>query len=86
MIGSTIIITMSTTVCKFSISMPDYIYQQMVQLLDKRELSRFISEAVEEKILDETVRNTVEDFIALRSRLPKVGEGIIQEAIGKGRI
>lgn len=77
---------MSTTVSKFSISMPSYIYQQLARLLDKRELSRFISEAVEEKILGEAVQNSVEDFIALRSRLPKIDKESILAAIEKGRI
>lgn len=85
LISSTIIRTMSTTVSKFSVSMPSYIYEQLAVKLGKREVSGFIADAVEKRLLDETIQDDVEAFIAIRQKLPKVSVKAIQEAIEKGR-
>ncbi len=74
---------MSTTVNKISISIPEYIYERVAQT---KNVSAFITEAVEEKLLTETIENPVEDFIAMRSRLPKIRKEDIREAINKGRM
>ncbi len=77
---------MSNTVSKFSISMPSYIYRQLSAQLGKREVSSFIASAVEEKLLDVSAGDSVEAFIALRRRLPKVTGQALKEAIGQGRL
>ena len=76
---------MSTTVSKFSVSMPRYIYEQLAAKLGKREVSGFIADAVEERLLGEATEDIVEAFIAMRQRLPKVSTKAIKEAMEKGR-
>ena len=76
---------MSTTVSKFSVSMPSYMYEQLAAKLGKREVSGFITDAVEERLLDEVTQDDVEAFIAMRQRLPKVSTKVIKEAMEKGR-
>ena len=65
---------------------PSYIYQQLASRLGKREVSSYISEAVEEKLLNEAIEDNVEAFIAMRERLPKFSAKAIKKAIERGRI
>lgn len=85
-ISSTIILTMSTTVSKFSVSMPEYLYAQLATKLGKREVSGFITDAVEEKLLNVATDDAVETFIAMRQKIPKVNAKAIKEAVEKGRM
>lgn len=77
---------MSTTVSKFSVSMPSYIYQQLAARLGKREVSGFVTAAVEEKLLNTNHEDAVEAFLAMRSKLPKFDRKTIKDAIVKGRM
>lgn len=77
---------MSTTVQKISISVPNNLYENLLALLGKREVSKFIAEAIEEKVLEKKLGGGVENFIALRAKLPKVVRKKILLAIEKGRI
>ena len=76
---------MSMTIQKISISLPRYLTDHLAVLLGKRELSGFIAKAVEEKLLRDTSADPVEEFIALRNRLPRVSDQAIRAAITKGR-
>ena len=44
--------TMSMNTHRITISMPGHIYQILTSLVDKRGVSRYVSEAVEEKLLE----------------------------------
>lgn len=76
---------MSTTVQKISISMPAYLYARLAAMLAKREVSGYITTAVEEKLLDDITDGPVEQFFALRNRLPKMSRQTIDRAMAKGR-
>lgn len=71
---------------RITISIPDYIYKQLTSLANPRGVSRFVADALEEKII-KTRKNTnaVEDFLALRKILPKRSIKQIIAAIHKGR-
>lgn len=71
---------------KFSVSIPSYIYEQLAASVGKREVSGFIAQAVEEKLLDDAVEQSVEDFINLRNTLPKLRAGDIRKAMAQGRV
>lgn len=76
---------MGTNVQKISISIPAYLYARLASLLAKREMSGYITRAVEEKLLDDVTAGAVSEFIALRPRLPKVNRQAIEAAVVKGR-
>lgn len=77
---------MSMNVGKISVSLPLHLTDYLATKVGKREVSGFIAEAVEEKMLrDAGSDDPVEAFIELRTLLPKVSDKEIREAINKGR-
>ena len=79
---------MSTNVQKISISMPRDIYQELVSFLGKGKISRFITEATEDKLLEEKLvqKDPIEAFFAHKKDLPKLTHRQIMAAIKKGRM
>ena len=77
---------MSMTVNKISISLPVHIAEYLSATVGKRHVSRFITKVLQEKLLRDTSKDPVEDFIAIRNRLPRVSDHAIRAAITKGRI
>ena len=76
-----------TNTQRITISLPDYLYQQLQTYAPKRQVSRFVAEAVEAKILDKTIpTDPIEDFINQREKLPKFTYKQIRRAIEKGRM
>ena len=75
-----------TNTQRITISLPDYLYQQLQTYAPKRQVSRFVTEAVEAKILDKKIpTDPIEDFIAFRDKLPKFTTKQILKAIHRGR-
>ena len=72
---------------RITISIPDYLYKRLSHLTAPRGMSRFVADAVEEKIIKtKGSTNAIEDFLALRKTLPKRNIKQIIEAIHKGRV
>jgi len=72
---------------RLTISLPNYLYQNLLKITKPRKISKFIASVLEEKIINlKTSQNPVEDFLALRSKLPKKNANQILKAIKKGRL
>ncbi|MEK7497451.1 MAG: hypothetical protein AAB656_00860 [Patescibacteria group bacterium] len=74
---------------RVTISMPNNVYEQLLELAGKGKVSKFITEATEAKLLDERVslkRDPVESFLALGKYMPKLTVRQIKAAINKGRM
>jgi hypothetical protein len=76
---------MNTTFNKISISLPPHITDYLSAKVGKREVSKYITIALEEKMLRDTVDDPVETFIAMRKNVPKISDHAIRAAIVKGR-
>ena len=79
---------MSTNVQKISVSISKDIYQELVAFLGKGNISSFITEAAEEKLLEKKLepKDPVEAFLRLRKVTPKLTHKQIMAAIRKGRM
>jgi hypothetical protein len=81
---------MSMNTQRLTISLPDYLYDQLMMMYGRGEVSKFMSEAAERLIVDkkiETKINPVEDFINFRNsaKFPKMTDRQIKKAINRGR-
>lgn len=70
---------------RVTISLPKYLYEDLVQQIPKGEVSQFVSQAVEKELLDQET-NPIREFIQLREKLPKMKREEVLKAIKKGRI
>ncbi|MBI4067339.1 hypothetical protein HY407_03060 [Candidatus Gottesmanbacteria bacterium] len=71
---------------RITISLPNYLYQQLEKTVPPMKVSKFIAKALEEKLLNQSpAKDPIEDFFALRKKLPKKTTKDILEAIKKGR-
>lgn len=80
-----IIHNMSMNTQRISVSLPDYLYEDLVRQMPAGRVSRFVAKAVEKELL-ELETEPVEEFIDLREKLPKKTKTEIIKAIRKGRI
>ena len=73
---------------RITVSMPKYIHEELLVYAGKRQLSRFVAEAVEEHLLERktTPVDPITEFFNLRNRLPKFSHKKIMAAIKKGRV
>lgn len=72
---------------RMTISVPHYIYNNLREHVQPRQMSRFIVGVLERKIISlKTTHNSVNDFFALRNILPKKNRKDILAAIKKGRV
>jgi len=70
---------------RITISLPKYLYEDLIQRVPERGVSGFVAQAVESRLMAADV-DPIKEFIKLRERLPKIKrQGIIQ-AIKKGRL
>jgi hypothetical protein len=69
---------------RITISLPEYLYENLLQLVPTGQVSSFVAGAVEKELI-ETESDPFEDFIKLREKLPKKGKAAILKAIEKGR-
>lgn len=70
---------------KITISLPHHIYEQLVSRTRKRHVSKYVATAIERQILEEKDIDPINEFIAMREKLPKVTRIRILQAINKGR-
>lgn len=71
---------------RVTVSLPAETYYLLTQNTGERETSRFVAEAIEEKLLKiPREASSVEEFLNLRRSLPKVGLTRIKQAISRGR-
>ncbi|MFZ2199984.1 MAG: hypothetical protein WAV40_04305 [Microgenomates group bacterium] len=73
------------TTQKISVSLPIHLFDYLSANIPPRELSSYISEAVEHKVLNEKITSTVDNFLALKSKMPKFTKQTILHAIHQGR-
>ena len=69
---------------RITISLPKYLYEDLVRLVPTGQVSSFVARAVEKKL---TSLNTdpIDEFIEFQKRLPKKKKMDIMKAIEKGR-
>lgn len=70
---------------RITVSLPDYLYKDLVRQMPAGRVSRFVAKAVEKELM-ELGANPVEEFVALREKLPKKNRTEIIKMIKKGRI
>jgi len=73
---------------RVTVSLPTYVYEDLVTLLPRGGISSFVAEATEDKVLEHKInkKDPVEEFLALRNGLPKLTDKQIFAAIRKGRM
>ena len=73
---------------RVTVSLPKYIYEDLVNLLGKGKISSFVAEATEEKILTKKLEpvDPINAFFAHKKNLPKFKHEEIMTAIRKGRL
>jgi hypothetical protein len=73
---------------RMTISVPNHIYEDVLMMFGKGNISSLVSEALEEKILSKKLepKDSVEAFFANKKNLPKLSDDEIMEAIKKGRM
>ena len=69
---------------RITISLPKYLYEDLVQLIPTGQVSSFVAQAVEEQLI-EFESDPFEEFIKLRRKFPKRQRGEIIKAIKKGK-
>lgn len=69
---------------RLTISLPKYLYEDLVQLVPIGQVSGFVTQAVEKKLI-EFDSDPIEEFIELSRKLPRKGKIEIIKAIKKGR-
>lgn len=70
---------------RITISIPKYLYEDLVRQLPPRKMSSFTARALEKELI-ELETDPIDDFIQIRKRLPKTKKGVILKAIKNGRI
>jgi len=70
---------------RITVSLPDYLYEDLVRQMPQGWVSRFVARAVEKELM-ELEGEPIGEFIALREKLPKKTKREIIRAIRKGRI
>lgn len=72
---------------RLTITLPDYLYNRLIKDLPSRQISQFVSRAIEEKILPQEKNrlDAVEAFFAFGEKLPKIRQEEILKAIEEGR-
>lgn len=69
---------------RITVSLPNYLYEDLVKQMPAGRVSRFVARAVEKELMAQS--DPVEDFIVLRKKLPKKEKPQILKAIKKGRL
>lgn len=79
--------TVSMNTQRVTVSLPDYLYTELRLMLGRGDLSSFMAEAAEEKMLDEklTPKDPIKAFFAHKEYLPKLTTKQILVNIRKGR-
>ena len=70
---------------RITITIPDYIYSDLIKFVPPRGVSKFAATALEKELVNKS-DNPVEEFIRLRGKLPRQKKSAILKAIDKGRV
>ena len=72
---------------RVTVSLPKNIYEDLITLVGKGRISKFVAKATGEKLLDKKLepKDPVKAFFALRKITPKLTHRQIMDAIHKGR-
>lgn len=73
---------------RVTVSLPTYLYDDLVMLIPTGSISSYVAEAVEDKILDKKLKpklDPIDAFLNLRNITTKISGKKIIEAIHKGR-
>lgn len=79
---------MSVNTQRITISLPNYVYDQLMAIYNRGEISRFVSGAVEKEIIAnklEDRKSPAEELLRLKKGLPKITRVQIFKAMAKGR-
>ena len=80
-----IVHNMSMNTQRITVSLPNYLYEDLLRQMPSGRVSRFVAKAVEKELIGlET--DPIEEFVALREKLPKKEKTRILGAIKKGRL
>lgn len=73
---------------RITVSLPDYLYEDMLMLVPARGISGYVAEAVQKRVLQHKVKlnDAVASFLELRTEAPRKNIKQILNAIHKGRI
>ena len=79
--------TVSMNTQRVTVSLPNYVYEDLLALIPRGDISGFVSEATEEKLLEKKLepKDPVKAFCDLRKVTPKLNDRQIMEAIRRGR-
>ncbi len=70
---------------RITISIPGYLYENLIQQISAGQVSRFVTQAIEKELLS-LEADPIEKFVSLREKLPKKKTTKILAAIKKGRL
>jgi len=73
------------TTQKISVSLPSHLYDYLVATVSPREISSYISQAIERTMLSDKIDNSIDSFLDLRKITPKFKNQDLLLAIHKGR-
>ena len=79
---------MSMNTQRLTISMPDYLYDQLTAMFSRGRISRFVSEAVEKLLVTRRIEkkvDPVDELLRIKKGLPNISSKQILEAIHRGR-
>lgn len=70
---------------RLTVSLPGYVYQQLLANVPKGTTSKFVTRALQESLGKLVTSDPVSDFLELRKKLPKRSTAQILRAIHQGR-
>jgi len=73
------------TTQKISVSLPSHLYDYLAATVSPREISSYISQAIERTMLSDKIDNSIDSFLDLRKITPKFKNQDLLLAIHKGR-
>lgn len=72
---------------RITVSLSDTIYQRLLDSVSDRQISKFVSDSVEQKLTGNlTTKEAVEQFFTLQKKLPIVPMDVVQSNIKRGRM
>lgn len=69
---------------RITISLPEYLYEDLLQMVPTGSISSFVARAVETNLTG-LEKDPIEEFIEVRKKLPKKGKEEIMKEIKRGR-
>lgn len=70
---------------RITISLPKYLYEELVRQVPSGGVSNFVAQAIEKEMIKADI-DPIEEFISLKDKLPKKKKATILKAIKEGRV